>query len=224
MHGWMVIVHCCIILHQVNTLSSRLNMDYSCTSKYFLTNQIEKTTSKIIIKMLMILDFKILSLWFVIEVWWYNTLTRENNWFLNVLVKSNFATPTPFGSVSCFVVGICMSNYNLNSFLIHQTPYSKEYQRYLMHRENLGSIWKIGRYPIKVSEVLLLSAVTGVWIKPSPWSHQYFLYLEYVVCFLWLLYISKCISDKSLMEANHMNPGQTAPKGAVWSGSILCAI
>ena len=32
-------------------------MDYSCTSKYFLTNQIEKTTTKIIIKMLMILDF-----------------------------------------------------------------------------------------------------------------------------------------------------------------------
>ena len=83
-----------------------------------------------------------------------NTLTRENNWFLNVLVKSNFAPPTPFGSVSCFVVGFCLSNYNLNSFLIHQASYSKEYQRYLMQRENLGSIWKIGRYPIKVSEVL----------------------------------------------------------------------
>ena len=102
----------------------------------------------------MILDFKILSLWFVIEDLWYNTLTRKNNWFLNVLVKSNFATPTPFGSVSCFVVGICLSNYNLNSFLIHQASYSKEYQWYLIHRENLGSIWKIGRYPIKVSEVL----------------------------------------------------------------------
>ena len=102
----------------------------------------------------MILDFKILSLWFVIEDWWFNTLTRENNWFLNVLVKSNFATPTPFGSVSCFVIGICLFNYNLNSFLIHQASYSKEYQRYLMHWENLGSIWKIGRYPIKVSEVL----------------------------------------------------------------------
>ena len=101
------------------------------------------------------MDLNILSLWFVIEDWWYNTLTRENNWFLNVLVKSNFATPTPFGSVSCFVVGICQSNYYLNSFIIHQASYSKEYQRYLMHRENLGSIWKIGRYPIKVSEVLL---------------------------------------------------------------------
>ena len=119
-HGCMVKVYCCIILHQVNTLSSRLNMDYSCTSKYFLTNQIEKTTTKIIIKRLMILDFEIRSLWFVIEYWWYNTLTRENNWFLNVLVKSNFATPTSFGSVSCFVVGICLSYYNLNSFLRHQ--------------------------------------------------------------------------------------------------------
>ena len=47
-HGWMVIVHCCNILHQVNTLWSRLNMDYSCTTKYFLTNQIEKTTTKVI--------------------------------------------------------------------------------------------------------------------------------------------------------------------------------
>ena len=151
----MVIVHCCIILHQVNTLSSRLNMDYSCTSKYFLTNQIEKkTTTKIIIKMLMISDFKILSLWFVIEYWWYNTLTCENNKFLNVLVKSNFATPTPFGRVSCFVVGICLSNYNLNSFIIHQASYSKGYQWYHMHREVSGSISKIGRYPIKVSEVL----------------------------------------------------------------------
>ena len=103
----------------------------------------------------MILDFKILSLWFVIKDWWYNAITRENNWFLNVLVKSNFATPIPFGSVSCFVVGIFLSNYNFNLFLIHQASYSKEYQRYLMHRENLGSIWKIGRYPIKVSEVLV---------------------------------------------------------------------
>ena len=32
MHGRMVIVHCCIILHQVNTSSLRLNMDNSCTS------------------------------------------------------------------------------------------------------------------------------------------------------------------------------------------------
>ena len=149
-HGWMVIVQCCIILHQVNTLSSRLNMDYSCASKY----QIEKKTIKLSIIMLMDLDCKILSLWFLIEYWWYNTFTRENNWFLNVLVRLNFGTPTPFGSVSCFVVGVELSNYNLNSVLIHQASYLKGYQSYLMHREGLGSIWKIGRYPIKVSEVL----------------------------------------------------------------------
>ena len=39
--------------------------------KYFLTNQIEKKKKKKkIIKMLMILDFKILSLWYEIEYWW----------------------------------------------------------------------------------------------------------------------------------------------------------
>ena len=123
----------------------------------------------------MILDFKILSLWFVIEDWWFNTLTRENNWFLNVLVKSNFATPTPFGSVSCFVIGICLFNYNLNSFLIHQASYSKEYQRHLMHWENLGSIWKIGRYPIKVSEVLILmdhlKGFVPNWMEDSMNAH-----------------------------------------------------
>ena len=35
-----------IILHQVNPLSSRTNMDYSCTSKYFLANHIELRSSK----------------------------------------------------------------------------------------------------------------------------------------------------------------------------------
>ena len=153
-HGWMVIVHCCITVHQVNTLSSRLNYGLQLHFKIFLNKSDRNNNNKIIIKIFTILHFKILSLWFVIEYWWYNTHTRENHWFLNVLVKSNFATPTPFGSVSCFVVGICMSNYNHNSFLIHQPSYSKWYQWYLMHREVLGSIWKIGRYPIKVSEVL----------------------------------------------------------------------
>ena len=161
-HGWMVIVHCCILLQQVNTLSSRLNRDYSCASKYFLRNQIEKTTTKIIIKMLMVLGFKILSLGFFNEYWWYNTLTRENNWFLNVLVRSNFATPTPFGGISCFVVGVDLSYYNLNSVLIHQASHSKGYQSYLMHREVLGSK-KIGRYPIKLSEVLIYNEVFHRW-------------------------------------------------------------
>ena len=183
----MAIVHCCIILHQVNTLSSRLNMDYSCTSKYFLTNQIEKATTKIIIKMLMTFDFKILSMWFVIKNWWYNTITHENNWFLNVFVKSNFATPTPFGSVSCVVAGICPCNYNLNLFLIHQASYSKGYQWYLIHREVLGSIWKIGRYPIKVSEVLF-----PIWkAKKIPDCPQF-------GCPKWQILLSTiCISNSS---------------------------
>ena len=47
--------------------------------KIFLNKSDRKTTTRIIIKMLMILDFKILSLWFVIKDWYYNTLTRENN-------------------------------------------------------------------------------------------------------------------------------------------------
>ena len=123
----------------------------------------------------MILDFKILSLWFVIENWWYYTLTRENNWFLNVLMESNFATPTPFGSVSCFVVGICWSNYNLNSFLIHQVSYSKRYPWYLMHRRVLGRIWKIGRYPIIMSEVLSLFYVQ-TW-KVCLYNYSYWVVL-----------------------------------------------
>ena len=128
----------------------------------------------------MISDFKILSLWFVIEYWWYNTLTCENNWFLNVLVKSNFATPTTCGRVSFFVVGICLSNYNLNSFLIHQASYSKGYQWYLMLREVLGSIRKIGRYPIKVSEVLVYIFLTisfnmffGCSKEPYHWDSSF---------------------------------------------------
>ena len=69
-------------------------------------------------------------------------------------MKSNFATPTLFGRVSCFVVWVCLFDYNLNSFLIHQASYPKRNHWYLMQKEVLGSIWKIGRYPIKVTEVL----------------------------------------------------------------------
>ena len=215
MHGWMVMIYCCIIFHQVNTLSSRLNMDYSCTSKYFLTNQIEKTTINIIINMFMILDFKILSRWFIIEYWWCNTLTRENNWFLNVLVKLNFATPTPFWSVSCFVVDICLSNYNLNSSLIHQASYQKWYQWYLMHREVLGSIWKIGRYPIKVSEVLAVMKRTKLVYHPiftychsgrmfklrpsSPWFEPFCLF----VCLFTNLLFRLCLPWEKYNKMYH---------------------
>ena len=47
---------------------------------------------------------------------------------LNVLVKSKFAIPNPFGSVSCFVIGVCLSNYSLYLFLIHQARYLIGYQ------------------------------------------------------------------------------------------------
>ena len=129
----------------------------------------------------------------LIEYWWYNTLTRENNGFLNVLVRLNFATPTPFGSVSCFVVGVHLSNYNLNSVLRHQASYSKGYQSYLMHREVLGSIWKIGRYPIKVSEVLVLCFVVryliSILILQSSWwgRESWFLCLVCLPGVLWCL-------------------------------------
>ena len=49
LYAWMngySTIHSCIILHQVKALSSRLNMDYSFTSNYFLTNEIEKNNNK----------------------------------------------------------------------------------------------------------------------------------------------------------------------------------
>ena len=95
----------------------------------------------------MILDFKILSLWFVIEYWW---------------VRSNFATPSPFGSVSCFVVGVFLSTYNLNLFIIHQASYSKGYQWYLIHRETYQSV----RGPLCLA--LILSFSTGIVWRHSP--------------------------------------------------------
>ena len=42
-------------------------------------------------------------------------------------------------------------------------------------------------------------------------------------CLLDLLYIIKCLYFQLIMDANYMNPDQTAPKGAVWFGSILFA-
>ena len=40
----------------------------------------------------------------------------------------------------------------------------------------------------------------------------------YYICCIYLL------QKNFIMEANSMNPDQTAPSGAVWSGSILLAI
>ena len=45
-----------------------------------------------------------------------------------------------------------------------------------------------------------------------------------IVCLLCLLHIFKWTTENFYQEANTMNPDQTAPKRAVWSGSILFAI
>ena len=42
-----------------------------------------------------------------------------------------------------------------------------------MHRENLGSFWKIGRYPIKVSEVLSTPAYLVAWDYEQIWYPSY---------------------------------------------------
>ena len=44
------------------------------------------------------------------------------------------------------------------------------------------------------------------------------------ICILHLLHTFRCIPTTFIMEANTMNSDQTAPKWAVWSGSILFAI
>ena len=104
-------------------------------------------------------------------------------------MKSNFATPTRFGSVSCFVVGFCLSNYNLNSFLIQQASYSKGCQWYIMHREVFGSIWKIGRYPIKVSEVLaLMLAVSLLHFAISRFTSIYWIVMYLKIQTMSILY------------------------------------
>ena len=66
-----------------------------------------------------------------------------------------FSNPPPFGSVSCFVVGICLSNYNLYSFLIHQASYSKRLPVIPYTLGRFGKHLKTGRYPITVLEVLV---------------------------------------------------------------------
>ena len=47
---------------------------------------------------------------------------------------------------------------------------------------------------------------------------------ENVVCWSPLLQILPNITDKLHIEANSVDPEQTAPIGAVWSGSTLNAI
>ena len=61
------------------------------------------------------------------QVLMYKTLTHEimDYW---MFWGSNFASPTPFGSISCFVIKACLLNYKHYSFLIHQKFYSRGYQ------------------------------------------------------------------------------------------------
>ena len=116
-------------------------------------------------------------------------------------MKTNFATPTPFGTVSCFVIGICQSNYNLNSFLMHQASYSIGYQWYLIHKKVLGCIQKIGRYPIKVSEVLSYSQIINnktFLFKTKVYSPLCYLcdilhYYPISWKLLWLSFLLKCL-------------------------------
>ena len=61
----------------------------------------------------------------------YKTAEHEGNGLLNVLGKPNFATPIPFHSLSSFIIGICLFNHKLYTFLIHQLSYSWGYQWYL---------------------------------------------------------------------------------------------
>ena len=115
------------------------------------------------------------------------------------LVKLNFATPTPFGSLLFFRRDL-LSNDDLNLFLIHQASYSKGYQWYLMHREVLGSIWKIGRYPIKVSEVLdcyRSTESTGSIIQTSLQEQPY----------LCLHHLSRILVRLSMLEFEHVLSG-----------------
>ena len=51
--------------------------------------------------------------------------------------------PHPFDIILCIITGICLSTYNLFSFIIHQTSYLKGYKWYFIHREVLVRIDKM---------------------------------------------------------------------------------
>ena len=41
-------------------------------------------------------------------------------------MKSNFETPNLFDSITCFVIGVSLANYDLNSFLYIKRPIQKD--------------------------------------------------------------------------------------------------
>ena len=49
----------------------------------------------------------------------------------------------PFDIISCIVTGICLTDYSLFSFIVHQPSYLKGYQWYFIHREVLVRIDKM---------------------------------------------------------------------------------
>ena len=59
-------------------------------------------------------------------------------------------------------------------------------------------------------------------VNPYPANIFFFLKTSpaYYVCCIFL----NAFQNTYIMEANPMNPDQTAPQGAVWSGSLLFAI
>ena len=53
-------------------------------------------------------------------------------------MKSNFATPTPFDNISCFVVGVSLANYNLNCSKYIKRPIQKDTSDIL----SIGKFWE----------------------------------------------------------------------------------
>ena len=103
---------------------------------------------------------------------------------------------------------VCLSNYNLDSFLIHQACYSKGYQWHLMQREVFGSIWKIGRYLIKVSEVLPHSSTGLVHFRFKGWWMVFLIFIQ--------ILIEHSVSQQ-------WRPWSDATFCGVWSGFALFA-
>ena len=59
-------------------------------------------------------------------------------------------------------------------------------------------------------------------VYPKP-ATNFLSWKCFLAFYIWCIY-SSALQTRFFMEVNNMDPGQTAPKGAVWSGSILFAI
>ena len=63
-----------------------------------------------------------------------------------------------------------------------------------------------------------------MWQHHKPLPRQYILYWKCRLLFTSAAYIQVHFRLNFIMEATTMNPDQTAPMEAVWSGSILFGI